>query len=85
MGSFIHFVLICLLQAIHKFEGEYFHFFGIHIALNSAEYGILLHVCLYQVWWQSDRNYDFYKVFKILEQRISASIGSIKHKFWENV
>ena len=36
---------------------------------------IILILDVYQVLWYSDRNYDFYEVYKILEESLSASMG----------
>ena len=79
MGSFIHFEVIEQLQAIQKLEGKYCRFYRIYIFQILTEYVTL--ICLYQVWRHSDRNYDFYQVFKALKESISTFIESTLLKF----
>ena len=51
-----------------NFEGKYFRFNGMHSARIYSEHIVVLYV--FQVWWQSNRNYDFYEVFKVLKESI---------------
>ena len=66
--NFTHFVAIRLLQAIQNSK-----YFCIFVPMES--------IAIQQVWWQSDRNYDFYRIFKILEESISATMGSLQYIF----
>ena len=56
------------LIAIRLFAGEkYFRFYGIYTAIifNKDVVSQYLYVC--QVWYQSNKNYSFYKVLKFLK------------------
>ena len=47
MRRFTHFVVISLLQAKQKLEGNYFHYYGIHISQILAKYTVLICPSMY--------------------------------------
>ena len=53
-----------------KIKGKYFHSYRIPIAQILIKYLVLIKLCVYQVWRESDRNYEFYQVFKTFEESI---------------
>ena len=50
--------------------------FAMHIAYFRAIFQVLLYIDVYQILWQSVRNYDLYGVSKILEESHSTSMGT---------
>ena len=63
-----------LFDKKESYSGSY----GIHIARNiRTKYAVLLYLYVFQVWWQSDRNYDLYRQYKILNKSHSASMECI--------
>ena len=59
---------------MQKFEGKYFHFFGIHIAQILTEYTVLLYLYIY-ILMTIRKKLRFLSGFKILEEIIYAFMG----------